>query len=143
MHTLRYAFKDTSMTPLHNLRCSPSTFILLLFSLRSQGQRQTKMFRMEMRMRRWLKPSLQIDIIGINLILVILLSLTSGILLDIGIAFSITYHYREIEPYASLDAPTFQEWKEPMHYCILISAWLLLSCVIILWRYVQGLLSLE
>lgn len=39
------------------------------------------------------------------------LSVTLSIFLDTGIGFYITYKYREIEPYASLDDPTFQDWK--------------------------------
>ncbi len=79
----------------------------------------------------------------VNLIWVVGLSLAVGVCLDQGISVFITYYYWETEPYASFDAPTFQSWKEPIHSWLLLCNWVAISIVIIIWRYVEELASIE
>ena len=82
-------------------------------------------------------------LITINLIVVFVLSGTLLVVLDTGIGFYISYKYREIEPYASVDDPTFQHWKTPMHIDLLISIGLLCFFpFVVLWRYVVGTSSI-
>lgn len=79
----------------------------------------------------------------INLVLLAVLSLICGIVLDLAISFGIAGYYRGREPYASWDAPTFQQWKAPLHHCMLLCTWVLMSLVIVLWRYVEALASIN
>ena len=55
---------------------------------------------------------------------------------DTRVGVYITYKYRDIESYASLDGPTFQYFSTPMQIHILINVVLFLFIFFVLWRYV-------
>ena len=79
--------------------------------------------------RMWSKKTI------LNAVLVILLSVISGVCLDTKIALFLAHQYWQLEPSASFDVPAFIKFKTPIEKCLFFCYWPILIVVIILWRF--------